>query len=414
MRLFLSGLVVLLFLLNNTQLNAQPQKNAFDKAVDYCYCRIAIAYARTFPDDPERSSFDNFISKVSCDTTAPIQAEALKDMLNEHEFGTVANKFIIFKSIKDTYDSKWTIDEATKRIREPIFSNSQLTNILTKSQLNEDQEQLENDVVAILKSGYNSNSIVITTPLPNDSLSTLYYSLKAQVDELEQSRRIPIILYAILVMPYVLLGLILFFGRTRRRLGFVLSGGKGRKRSTKDSSKAQPEANVANNEDDDVDQNELNRKIEELKAKVDANTRSTSLILNDVNNLKSTLSPSSIDLGRVRSGLIDNGKAYYATMPTQNGEFSSSLSENLQPGVSFYKLIIEPGGRTASFEFLSEEWTIAEAIREPRFILYPVCKFKNNTLPDDKTKEIRTVGKGKLLLQNDKWVLGTKAELICQ
>ena len=79
--------------------NAQSKKD-FEKAIDYCACKIAYAYTNQYsnkkPSSQEAKSFNEKIKpKIEkCDIDSPMDYSELIELLKSNNYKTFSNKFL--------------------------------------------------------------------------------------------------------------------------------------------------------------------------------------------------------------------------------------------------------------------------------------------------------------------------------
>jgi len=108
---------------------------------------------------------------------------------------------------------------------------------------------------------------------------------------------------------------------------------------------------------------------------------------------------------------IQYAEILYAPIPNSDESFSAAAVTNVENSSStFYKFTLTaPNSQTASFEFLNVVRAVNEATSSPEMILKPACKALNPL--NQNAKEIRTVKPGVVTRNNDKWIIGPKAEI---
>jgi predicted DNA-binding protein YlxM (UPF0122 family) len=97
--------------------------------------------------------------------------------------------------------------------------------------------------------------------------------------------------------------------------------------------------------------------------------------------------------------------------PNNDGSFNTSkVTTTEDPSASFYKFTITDNlSQKATFEFLNVERAVRDATSSPELILNPVCRIKNAL--NQNARRIKTVKPGKVIKQNDKWIIDQQAEI---
>ncbi len=376
-------IAVFFLLISGMPTLAQVQKAAFDKAVDYCNCRIAFAYAGGVATEPEKSAFERIKGRIQCDTISPISSDHLRDILQENEFRGYADRQIpIYESIKHSFHEGMNSNAATAKIIDSIFENPSVRRLLYLSRLDISRSQLLIDVRNILD---NDKTEISTSPVQEPSSESI------NPDPVANSNYGALV-WVVASVLFVSLGWLvirhlLLKRRRKRRINRQCEEPTYRSYPLQDT----------------VDADELKKEIQELEVRVGNLTAI-------VHNLQhSTIDNVSVSEVHKSISEVHKPELFYAAIPNPKGNFdASSVTKVLIPGSSFYA-ITQTSAQHATFTFLNELQALKDALRAPDLILYPICDIENNS--NSFTESIRTVSQGKLVLQGDKWMVTVKARI---
>jgi len=397
-------LVFLLFIFGIV--NAQDSKEDFEKAVDYCACKIAYAYTNQYakqkPKSDEKKSFEEAIKPEikNCEINNPISNSELSELLSENNFGTFSNEFIpVINQVQEAFQESLTKKEAINIIVDGFYNNSDFKTIITTYT---DIGSLENDLKKELNNSLNSfkakeiQSANIKTNTRNE--------WKSEIDRLEKSiNNEKPFLPNWLATPLILGSLILSFFSL-----FLLS--KHFKRL--DRHRDELEKLKSNNNLNPTNfRNTNNSQFEQTTSRAISDlNKAIRKLQNDIGNLSSTQNPKAVSMSKpIQRQEEKKQEILFAPAPDKDGSFNISVvvsSENQSS--SFYKFTLLDSQK-AKFEFINSERAIRDAVSSYEMILKPVCTFKNAL--NQNAKRIRTTKEGIFIKQNDKWILETKAEI---
>jgi len=427
---------ILLIVLSGHFAMAQDKVDSFNKAVDYCNCRVTYAYLNQLTsamseDKPEKKSFQEIRAElIKCELGSSLEYDKLSDLLDKNNFKTSNQKVsAVIEKIKGLHNGDISPENATKLLIDGIFLNKDLQNIVTKfTDVAKQKSELHGALIKYFEGASNASGITdldsakraIEIGTQNERL------LDAKIAE-HKKDFLYLCLYSILISLAVTTIVVLVIRGS-------LMGRLNRHRNEIDNTTENIKAIIAN-------VNQLNDALKIKKEKwgsgvtygatTDTNVSSKELqeFRTYVDNKLSDLIES---IQRIQRDGSNNGKSnenkyaaysapyvsqsnkaeiFFASIPNKDGSFSDlAITKAINPTASFYKFtMLDAYSQKASFEFLNEERAIKDATNAPERILRPVCKIVN-ALNQNATR-IKTLTPGTVTKQNDKWILNTPAEI---
>ena len=419
-----NSLFVLLLFLISSITQAQGNKDAFYKAVDYCNCKLANAYcqnyAATHKGSKEETAYKSIQGKLNCKIDNPLSYDSLTDLLKRNEFKNYAvNSAPEFKQLKGLSPESFTKEQAIKAIIDDIFSNQKLSSVITQAGFVNQKDKLSKELGDFFEGKFPNATPTETVPTPVETkaddatpkvtvedLQTQIESLKQQVEDNKQHWYSPnwisIIICIVLVLVIILL------------TGGKITELKERVDRYRDEAKSSGGSKQNTNWNQVQSSNNNSREWIDFKKSIERTVGDMSDAISRMQDkiflLDSKSSPKQENFSNQQSNnpKQKREKILYASFPSSDGTFNnSSLSEEINPTESFYKFTLKDSNK-ASFEFLNDERAAKHASSSPELILYPVCKFNKNS-PSQNVKRIKTLTPGIVVKRNDKWELDTPA-----
>jgi hypothetical protein len=392
----------LVLLFTSLTLNAHNSKEEFEKAVDYCACKIAYAYTEDFatknPSSDEKKSFEKVISKQlnDCDKIK-VSSSELEKLLKENNFKGFSKTLIPdAEKAKNSDSDNFNKEEA-------------INNILTSFKLSFDKidikDELGNDLNNKLQSFVNENNIApenestITTQ-PNLTNETNYSDRVINEENAETAENsffpnwllfVLILLASIILFIYNYLSNKKLNERIDRRLS------KSEYEQTKISFNQSNNSNKHNSRFE----RDINQKISDLNIAMER--------LQNNNTVSSTSSEQKTS--QVKNIPLTNQKEtqkfVYAKTPISDKVFNAfDVTENKED--KFYKFLLKDNNQ-AEFQFFNTENSAIRAVNAPDSFLYPACE---ETEPlNQNAKKIITNKPGLAIKQDDKWIVKEKAQI---
>jgi hypothetical protein len=420
-----NSLFVLLFCLINSIAQAQGNKDAFYKAVDYSNCKLANAYcqnyAATHKGSKEEIAYKSIQEKLNCKIEAPLSYDSLADLLKRNHFESYPTNIAPeFKQLKELSPESFTKEQAVKTIIDKIFSNTQLSTVITQSGFANQKENLSKELTKYFDGKFPNETATepITTSgdtkadnavpeITVDKLQLQIESLKQQVKDNRQYWYSPNwIAIIIAVMLFVVV-----FLRFRDKYYYL----KQKVESYRSDSKSSSKQDV--NWDQALSSNNNAKELAKYKKSIEEQLEGVIKIVEDLrteityqNQRPKGQETASYDPHQ-QIEKQQKFEVFFASIPNKDGSFNINAVTNfINPTASFYKFTItDSHSQRASFEFLNEERAIKDATNAPERILRPVCKI-NNAL-NQNAKKIKTITPGIVIKQNDRWILDFPAEI---
>ena len=408
-------LILCMFLLSFGIISkGQNSRDAMNKAIDYCNCKLAFAYcdkyASTHPGTKEAKSFSQVIEpQLNCKIEDPISFSALVDLLSHNNYLMYAQAQVPeLQKLKTVKIDNFSKDIAVKTIIDSVFSNPKLAGAIALTGFQNKKDELKGELGNFFEGKFpnadtGKGKQAITVEALQSKISELENEISDNKPNFFASNWFGLILSAILSIILVLI--------INSRISF-LSARLDRYESKPKHSNTDwhsTSSYVSSNdwarfkkgiEDNVIDINEAIRNLQ--------NGMST-LQQKQPNKQDSNFASQNTTVSQPNFEKGNRGEVFYVSIPNKDGSFNeSAFTKNINPTDSFYKLILKEPNR-ASFEFLNEDRAAKSAISSPELILFPVCKIKN--APDTNTKRLRTITPGIIVKRNDKWELDKPAEI---
>jgi hypothetical protein len=395
--------LLLVILFTSLTLNAQNSKEEYDKAVNYCACKIAYAYTEDFasknPTLDEKKSFDEVISIQlnDCDKKN-VSSSKLEKLLKENKFNGFSKTLIPdAEKAKSSYSDNFNKEEA-------------INNILTSFKLSFDKidikDELGNDLNNKLQSFVNENNVApenestITTQ-PNLTNETNHSNREINdegVETAESSFFPNWLLFTIIFLASVLL-----FLSNYLKIKTLKESAKRHRDEIEDLKNKKSIFNQSNNKNQNNSrfERDVYQKISDLNIAIErlqnTNTNSSTPSENRTNQVKTIQ----------RTNQKEIQKFVYAKTPISDKVFNA-LDVTEDKDGKFYKFLIKENN-LAKFEFFNTENSAIRAVNAPDSFLYPACE---ETEPlNQNAKKIITNKPGLAIKQDDKWIVKEKAQI---
>ena len=170
-------------------LNAQGTQEDFDKAVDYCACKISYAYTSQYANgnsstNAEKKSFAEKIKPeiINCSLSNSIDDRKLKNLLAKNNFPTFSNQISpISNNVKQLFKTTLNQQDAINVILNGFYNNEVLKKTIQAfTDINDLKGILKND----LKGALNTFTKV-KNPVPSVQIK-VDYALKSEISRLEK------------------------------------------------------------------------------------------------------------------------------------------------------------------------------------------------------------------------------------
>jgi hypothetical protein len=432
MKMKINKMLFAAFLLLSSSVFAQ--QNEFDKAIDYCNCKLTSAYLTRYTsampaDKTEKKSFEEIKDKFGkCEVGSSIEYSALSDLLDNNNFKYSNTNFSkIIDGVKSSYSDNLDKDAAVNKIISGIFENKTIDGAI-KKYINADEikPQLSKDIAAYFEGKFKSKEEVTNPKTDEGGKNTKNEELSNQIRDEVNSRMEELkpnpwsinYLSLILLIVGLVITLIIFMVKSSRledKLDALQQSREGQRKEINDmkrtvdnignSGGGKTVSNLKNNW-----QSEIEDKISETNKAVSRLDVSLSMLRGDIEKGGNSGNNFSNQTRVVEQQ--PKTEILYASIPSRDGFFNeNAVSNAINPTASFYKLTItDTLGQKAKFEFLgNDERAVKDATNAPERILRPACKI-NNAL-NQNAKRIKTISQGTVIKQNGKWIIDTLAEI---
>ncbi len=410
------------------------QQNEFDKAIDYCNCKLTSAYLTRYTsampaDKTEKKFFEEIKDKFGkCEVGSSIEYLALSDLLDNNNFKNSNTNFSkIIDGVKSSYSDNLDKDAAINKIISGIFENKTIDGAI-KKYINADEikPQLSKDIAAYFEGKFKSKEEVTNPKTDEGGKNTKNEELSNQIRDEVNSRMEELkpnpwsinYLSLILLIVGLVITLIIFMVKSSRledKLDALQQSREGQRKEINDmkrtvdkignSGGGKTESKLKNNWQSDIED-----KISETNKAISRLDVSLSMLRGDIEKGGNSGNNFSNQTRVVEQQ--PKTEILYASIPSRDGFFNeNAVSNAINPTASFYKLTItDTLGQKAKFEFLgNDERAVKDATNAPERILRPACKI-NNAL-NQNAKRIKTISQGTVIKQNGKWIIDTLAEI---
>ena len=389
----------LVLLFTSLTLNAQNSEAEYQKAVDFCACKIAYEYTKDFAKkntgSDEQKAFDSVINK-KLDDCNDIGISNLTILLKENKFKGFSKILLPdAENARKNYTADVTKEKAINNIL-VSFENS-LKKIDIEAELNND---LNNKLQSFIDK---DNPIVKENTISN---TTVNFTSNLPVEELKHSEKQyksnSLIPHWLLFTLLLLLSIILFITNYLKIIKLKESAARHREEiETLKNSKSIFSQNSNQNTNNTRFESKIMREIEALNSKIDL------LEVTKNNSLEASLQNTSQanSISQTIQKQIQN--TLYAKTPISDKVFNAFDVTEDRNG-KFYQFTIT-GNNQAQFKFFNSENSALRAINAPDSFLYLACE-EMITL-NQNAKKIITTKPGIAIKQDDKWIVKEKAQI---
>src|SRR5690606_34391250 len=130
-------ILVVTFLLVNLIAKSQNEKD-FERAVDFCACKIAFAYTNQYsvknPSSKEKISFEkNIKPKIeNCDTNSALKYSDIINLLEQNNYQGFANKLLpVVNQAIASYQKTFSKEKAVNTILDEFYNNPTFETVIT-------------------------------------------------------------------------------------------------------------------------------------------------------------------------------------------------------------------------------------------------------------------------------------------
>ena len=417
-------LVALLILISGFA-NAADKKDAYKKAVDYCNCKIASTYCKQYsdmkPESEEKKSYDKIDYIFKCSITESLSYDSINNILKRNNFSAFSKKSstVMSEILKEDVESLST-EDAVAKIISGIYESVEFKDFfLQYSEVGSLKESLKKEITDYLSQSFGASQSLINNDSNTDvtpketELEKEVSRLETLIDSKTSSFSINW-LSVILIVIVAILCFVLFFkalASLDKRIDKLTekTDSHGRFIESKDG-KTGSNQNFSQASQSNI--SDLKRfvedKISEQNYSINKLQRDFDAFLSETNSrveLQQTHQQPNPQLEKHQKSEV-----FYASIPERDGSFNeNAITNTLNPTASYYKFTVGKDSNIATFEFINDERAVKDAISSPDLILYPVCKIKSSQKQN--AKRIKTPSHGTVIKRNNRWELGTKAEI---
>ena len=408
------------------------QQNEFDKAIDYCNCKLTYAYLTKYTsampaDKTEKKSFEEIKGKFGkCEIGSSIEYLSLSDLLDNNNFKNSNTKFSkIIDGLKSSYSDNLDQEAAVTKIISGIFENK-TNNGAIKKYINADEikPKLSKAIGAYFEGKFKGKEEVTNQKtdeggnnINNEELSNqIRDEVNRRMEELKPSPWAFNYLSLIFIIVGVTLIIVMVkMSRLEKKLE-TLHQSRERQRTEINDIKRTFE-NIGNSGGGKTVSNFKNNWQSEIEDKISETKKEVSRLDDSISLLRGGIEKEGNSGNNFNSQTTvveqePKTEILYASIPSREGFFNeNAVSNTINPTASFYKLTITDAlGQKGKFEFLgNDERAVKDATNAPERILRPACKI-NNAL-NQNAKRIKTISQGIVIKQNGKWIIDTLAEI---
>jgi hypothetical protein len=390
--------LLLVSLFTSLTINAQNSKNDYEKAVDYCACKIAYAYTEDFasknPSLDEKKSFDEVISKKlnNCEKKN-ISISELEKLLKENNFNGFSKTLIP------------DAEKATTSYSDNFNKDDAINSILTSFKLSFDKidikSELSNSLNNKLQSFGKQEETKINPNLVNETDLSVSANNGENSSQIETTFFPNWLLFVLILLFFIIL---LFYNysnnkKLNERIGRRLRTSEYEQNKIKFT--PSNNRNKSNNSRSERDIKDIYDKISELNLAIERlqNSNSTSSVssVHKTNQVKNISQPKP----------KENQKFVFAKTPIEDKVFNAFDVTDVKDG-KFYKFLLKENNQ-AEFEFFNTENSAKRALNAPDSFLYPACE---ETEPlNQNANKIITIKPGIAIKQENKWIVKEKAQI---
>jgi hypothetical protein len=398
-------------------LNAQNSKEEYDKAVDYCACKIAYVYSADYatknPNSDEKKSFDEVISKQlkDCDKQN-ISISDLEKLLKENNFNSFSEILLPeVKKAKNSYPNNSNKEEAINNIL--ISFKLSLDKIDIKGELGNDLD----DKIQNFKNQNNTveenKSVGTTDPISTKKNNYSDRMINENRGTAEKSFFPNWLLFVLILICSALLVLNNYFKSKNLKDSIKRHREEIEELKKNRVSLYLFEENTKKNLSfkKDIDQNiiDLNFAIQKLQKDNSYNQTFQQKEISQTPPRPKNIASHPKEILKTNDITENNKKeikkVMYGKTPISDKTFNAlDISEDKEG--KFYKFIMFDYDQ-AEFEFFNTDNSAKRAVNSPDSFLYPVCEEFESL--NQNAKKIITKKPGIVTKQDDKWIVKEKA-----
>lgn len=413
--------LLLVILFTSLTLNAQNSKDEYDKAVDYCACKMAYAYTNQYISNgkaesynqnefnKEKKSFENVIKQKieNCTIEEHFGFDDLNILLSNNNFKGFADKLkgAVEESKKVNIDS---IDkqQVIHNILNSFYDNEDFSKIVLKySAVKELKSSLETDLNNTLngfkeQNSFENNKTIntaesITTNEINHSNSNIN---KEDTNQSESTFFPNWLLFVLILLAFIILFIYNYLSNKKlnERIDRRLS-----KSEYQETIKSSNPSNNSNRTNSRFEKDTL-KNIEEINEAIRRLQMASSS-----SNLASSSSQKKVEKINLESVPKEPQKFVYAKTPIADKVFNAFDVTDDKDG-KFYKFLLKENN-LAEFEFFNSGNSAKRALNAPDSFLYTACE---ETEPlNQNANKIITIKPGIAIKQENKWIVKEKAQI---
>ncbi len=413
----LFSLLLVIFFTSLT-LNAQSSKEEYDKAVDYCACKIAYAYTNQYISNgraesysqnefnKEKKAFESIIKDnlEHCKIEGHIGFDDLNTLLSDNNFKGFADKLkgAVEKSKKVNIDS---IDkeQAIKNILNSFYDNEDFSQIVLKySAVKELKSSLKtylNNTLNSFKeqtSFENNKSINTAESITINEINHSSSNINKEDTNRSGGSLFPNwLLFVLILLAFIILFIYNYL--INRKLNERIDG----LISNIENEQNKISSNQFSKTNNSSFESGINKKILELNNAIKLLQKTKKV--SEAANTKKTSSKKN----KSQSSPKENQIFLYAKTPISDKVFNASDITESKDG-KFYKFLVKDNN-LAEFEFFNTENSAKRALNAPDSFLYPACE-ESEPL-NQNANRIITIKPGIALKQEGKWIVKEKAHI---
>ena len=414
---FFTLLTVILF--TSLSLNAQNSKEEYDKAVDYCACKIAYAYTNQYISNgkaesynqnefnKEKKAFENIIKNKleNCKIEEHIAFDDLNILLSNNNFKGFADKLkgAVEESKKVNIDSL-NKQQAINNILNGFYDNEDFNKIVLKySAVKELKSSLETDLNSFKEqTSFENNETIntaesITTNKINHSNSNIN---REDTNQSESTFFPNWLLFVLILLAFIIL--FIYNNLSNRKLNERID----RRLSKSEYEQSNIQINPSNSRN--KSNSHFERDIRDIYQKIsDLNIAMEGLQNSNSNSSVSSIHKTSQVKNISQPKPKETQKFVFAKTPIEDKVFNAFDVTDDEDG-KFYKFLLKENNQ-AEFEFFNTENSAKRALNAPDSFLYPACE---ETEPlNQNANKIITIKPGIAIKQENKWIVKEKAQI---
>lgn len=412
-----------LILFTSVSLNAQKSKEKYDKAVDYCACKIAYAYTNQYISNgkaesynqsefnKEKKAFENIIKNKleDCKVDTHIAFDDLNNLLSNNSFKGFSDKLnSAVREVKKVNIDSINKQQAINHILNGFYKNEGFSKIVLKySAVKELKSSLETDLNNTLngfeeQTSFKNNETINTAE--SNTVNDVNYSnsnmIRENTNQSESTFFPNWLLFVLILLAFIFL--FIYNHLSNRKLNDRID--RRLSKSEYEQHKIRPNPNNSRNKSNshiERDIRDIYQKISDLNIAIErlqnSNTISSTSSIHKTRHVKNISQPKP----------KETQKIVFAKTPIEDKVFNASDVTENKDG-KFYKFLLKENSQ-AEFEFFNTENSAKRALNAPDSFLYPACE---ETEPlNQNANKIITIKPGIAIKQENKWIVKEKAQI---